>query len=447
MSIDERKSEELSQKVAAFGQSVDQWLQERRAQREFRIHSSQLNAIEALLSGLRAGITRELNAAVNNRSLLAQAMSIENMILAGYQIWEFYRPKMAQRLESQFEDYLRIADEFAWLCYRPVRDTVFGNRPEAKEPPLVYLNAEWSPFLKERNRRYQVEGVPNALLSKQPDFDRAVAQLPFPVIGVPWYQTGFLPGGLTIAHEVGHAVVADCGLQDKLGNAMEGVSHAIRRKQWEAWAEELFADAYGCLSAGPAFAFSLADTLAADRATVNSAQETQYPSHSLRIRLNCALLVQTGHKDRAAELWNQWAQQYPAPYPWLSYEGDVDTVAEGLLNVPITQANGSTAPLHTLLSFGPASDAAAQGYADEMKVVGLLKTNPDLRVMWAASRISYESDPVGFVRRDGKVPILASRFGDRMRKVCLDNLRSGEVAPNKNRLRYLENLGEQLLLN
>lgn len=447
MNLAQRKSEELSQKVAAFGQGVDEWLKERRAQPAFKIHSSQLNAVEALLSGVRGGIAGELNAAVKNGSVLAQAMSIESMILAAYQIWDFYRPKMAQRMETQFQKYLRIADEFAWLCYRPVRDKVFASGPKAKEPPLVYLNAEWSPFVKERSHRYQVEGAPSALLSRQPDFSKAVAQLPFPVIGVPWFQTGFLPGGLTIAHEVGHVLVADCGLHGLLGAAMEGVKDASRQSQWQAWSEEMFADTYGCLAVGPAFAFSLAGTLAADRATVNAAQEIQYPPHSLRIRLNQILLNKTGHQQSAAELWEDWSGQYPEPYPWSAFEEDLDGVAERLLNVSIPFADGGSAPLRTLLSFPSSLYEAAKTFAEETRQ-NLFGSAPELRVRWAAAQVCYRSDPSGFVKNQASqanLPNLASRFLDRMRKVCLDNLRTGEVLPNQDRLRYLKNLGESLL--
>ena len=155
----------------------------------------------------------------------------------------------------------------------------------------MYLNAGWSPFVKERNREYQVDSVPRALLRSQPDFAKALAQLPFPLVGVPWYQAGFLPGALTIAHEVGHAVEADCGLTEAISVAIDdAVTDPERRKDWLSWASEIFADTYGCLCAGPAFAYSLADTLAADRATVNSSKDPGYPPRSLRIMLNCAMI-------------------------------------------------------------------------------------------------------------------------------------------------------------
>jgi len=209
----------------------------------------------------------------------------------------------------------------------------------------------------------------------------------------------------------------------------------------------MFADACGCLAVGPAFAFALAGTLAADRATVNSAQEVQYPPHSLRIRLNQSLLAKTGHQPSAAELWDDWSRQYPEPYPWSAFEEDIDTVAEGLLNTSIPFVDGGSAPFRTLLSFPSSSHDAAKTFAEETRQ-NVLASAPDLRVRWAAAQIAYRSDPAGFVTNQAaqaNLPNIASRFLDRMRKVCLDNLRRGEALPNRDRLRYLANLGESLL--
>ncbi len=444
MSVADRKSEELAQKAAAFGAEVDDWLKERRGQSGFRVHSSQLDAIEAVLAGLRQGIAAELKAAVEQGAVLPKAVGIENMILSGYQVWDFYRPKLGQRLETQFQRFLRIADEFAWACYKPFRDAIFGDGPEAKEPPLVYLNADWSPFVKERNREYQVDSVPQALLTRQPDFAKAVARLPFPVIGVPWFQAGFLPAGLTIAHEVGHAVVADGGLQARLVEGMAVVADAQRRAQWEAWSEEMFADMFGCISVGPSFCSSLADTLAADRATVNAAQEAQYPPHSLRIKLNSAMLRRLGHQKAADDLWTDWSQQYQPPYPWSDYESDVDAVAAALLAVRVARAGGEPCELTKLLWFTPDAYAAADQFAKdtEQKIAG---KRPEVRGMWAGARISYERNPALFTSAAKGQTSIAERFTDRMRAACLDNLRAGEGPAHKGRRKYLESLGGEIL--
>jgi hypothetical protein len=445
MTIAERKSEELGQKLAAFGDGVDVWLKERRKLPQFRIHASQLDAIEAILAGLRAGVARKLENAKSQNAVLARAEGIEEMILAGYQIWEFYRPKLAQRLEPQFERFLRIADEFAWACYQPVRDAVFGSTERAKEPPLVYLNPNSSPILKERKREYEVESVPSVLLERNADFVKAVAQLPFPVIGVPWYQVGFLPAGLTIAHEVGHAVEADCDLTTPIKKVAEAVSDRKRRSDWAEWAGEMFADAYGCLCAGPSFAYALADTIAADRTTVDGWQEGPYPPHSLRIFVNCRILERLSYEADGVGLWKQWSGQYPPPHSWSAYADDVDAIGSALLGLTVKRIKRTPALLRKLLAFPAKWDSVAK-YAEKARK-GITSAPPNMRVMWAASRVAYADDPPAFGARDTKERNVSEVFFERMRGACSDDFRKGEQKSTvKGRAEYLHGLGESLAI-
>lgn len=438
MIVENRKREELRQKLAALCGAVDNWLAARRGPPDFRIHASQLQAIESVLSGVRNGIGRELEPGVEG-PILARASGIEEMILAGYQIFEFYRQKFAQRLEGQFQKHLRIADEFAWACYKPVRDAVFGTGASAKEPPLVYLNAGWSPFVKERNREYQIDSVPRALLITQPDFKKAVAQLPFPVIGIPWYQAGFLPGALTIAHEVGHAVESDCELTIPLSESIAAaVPDSKCKNDWLSWSSEVFADAYGCLCCGPAFAWSLADVLAADRSTVDGAQDADYPPRSLRILLNCEMLDQLKHRKEAVKLFKHWTGQYEGPYSWSAYRGDLREVAQALLHVPVKRAKGKPAPLAKVIGFPPAWDKDARRFAEEtMKQIGGQQDN--MRVSFAAVQHAYGMDPANFAAA-------APRFVDRLRKACRDDVRHGEGKAPVGRVELLRDQGEGWLV-
>jgi hypothetical protein len=435
MEFPEQKAEELRQKFAAFGSAVDAWLMARRGPAAFRIHQSQLAAVESILKGVRKAIERALAPAPDAAPLLSRAEGIEEMILSGYQIWEFYRPKFAQRLETQFQKHLRIADEFAWSCYMPVRDAVFGAGVGAKEPPLVYLNAGWSPFVKERNREYQVESVPRALLRSVADFGKALAQLPFPVIGVPWYQAGFLPGALTVAHEVGHAVESDCGLTEALAEALAGAtSDAGRKNDWLSWASEIFADGYGCLCAGPAFVWSLANTLASDGTTVNSARDAGYPPRSLRILLNCTMLEQLGHKTAAAKLREHWTRQYPEAPSWSAYRQDLNQVARALLNVPVTRARDRPAPVSRLVEFSPKFDKDARQFAADT-LAGDDAQRDNMRVSFAAVQHAYGMDPL-------KYASCAQRFVDRLWKSCPDDIRHGEVNAPQGRAEMLSKLGQ-----
>jgi hypothetical protein len=435
MTFTERKEESLRQKLAALTSAIDTWMTERRGSKAFHIHHSQLAALEDLLRGVRGGIELELQEASASGQLLARAPDLEEMILAGYQIWEFYRAKFAQRLEIQFQKHMRIADEFAWACYQPLRDAVFAATVHAKEPPLVYLNSGWSPFVKDRNREYQVDSVPRALLRSQPDFRKALAQLPFPLVGVPWYQAGFLPGALTIAHEVGHAVDSDCGLTDAIWAAVsDAVTDAERRKDWVSWASEIFADAYGCLCAGPSFASSLADTLAADYSTVNGAMDSGYPPRSLRILLNCQMIGQLGHVTAAATLRQQWLAEYHTPDDGSQYEPDLVPVAKALVQLKVSLAQGRQAPLCKLIKFSRQMDNDARRFAqDTLDDVSAKQDN--MRVGFAAVQHAYATDPVTF--RDA-----SQRFVDRLWKSSPDDVRHGEKPPPEGRRALVQNLGK-----
>jgi hypothetical protein len=65
-------------------------------------------------------------------------------------------------------------------------------------------------------------------------------KVPFPVIGVPWYQMAHLPDMVSICHEIGHVVEDDLALTDNLQRVVgEGVGPA-RKAYWCAWQRELF---------------------------------------------------------------------------------------------------------------------------------------------------------------------------------------------------------------
>ena len=79
---------------------------------------------------------------------------VEQQILAVHRIWEFFRAKLAQRLETGFAAFLSCADELAWACYEPARALAYPDpvSNERREPPLVFFNGGWSPFAVARDR-------------------------------------------------------------------------------------------------------------------------------------------------------------------------------------------------------------------------------------------------------------------------------------------------------
>jgi hypothetical protein len=448
MTLAERKACELEQKIASFGTALDRWLDDHKA-KGFLIHTSQMNAIQAIFSGLQGGLKDLFEEARADGAILGRAMSIEQTILSAYQVWEFYRGKFAQREDPNYQPYLRIADEFAWACYilaRPPREIEQGL---VKEPPLVYLNSGWSPFVKSRDREYQVESVPRALLEREPNFNRAVSQLPFPLIGIPWYQIGFLPAGVAIAHEVGHVIELECCLTKPLHEAIRAAVHPDRADDWLGWASEIFADLYGCLCVGPAFVRSLAETLTAAASRVDAASDPAYPSPWLRVLLNCRMLFLLHHTAQATALAADWLHAYPSTGTWTAYEVDLDPLVTALLAIRIVFKPGVGGPLSKLAYFSPEQENAANECSQ-----AILKQNrstpQNLRVLFAAASIAYLAEPVDFFRAlekgPGKWKSPADRFRGEMSTLCRDDKRSGELARPPDRREALRTWGASLLL-
>ena len=220
-------------------------------------------------------------------------------ILGLFRIWEFLRSKLAQRREPNFRTQLWLADEFAWLCYKPIYDRGF------KEPPLVFLNGGYSPFTLTRKTEFQAESVPQELIQDQKLIE-AMASLPFPVIGVPWYQAQNVAELPVIGHELGHSVEADLDLEGDLNEAIaKAVKDPDRRSCWLDWRSEVFADVYGSLACGPSFVSTLAEFLSAE-----DPDDTpdEYPPPAVRFEFNLAVLRSLDFPVEAEQLAQQWGQ-------------------------------------------------------------------------------------------------------------------------------------------
>jgi hypothetical protein len=296
MTTSERSSSILNRKFAALQTAVTPWLNAVHEHKKFPRMTSQTAAAVDLLHGVLAGI----EGAIAAGTLAAPA--IENRILGGYQFWNVFRYKFAQRFEDPLERFLKAADELAWLCYRPARNAALGaDDPKAKEPPLVYFSNEASPFIDPRGDRFQPEGMPEYLI-KSYGWPEASRRQPFAMIGVPWFQLGFLPGALAIAHEVGHSVEGDFALAGSLDSLIETAAPA-RTATWKAWRGEMFADLWGCLALGPAFVSALAETIWPPYAADPDSTSREYPPAPLRIWWNSQVLENMHLPAKMTDFW------------------------------------------------------------------------------------------------------------------------------------------------
>ncbi|MGJ4971941.1 hypothetical protein ACQR1N_28400 [Bradyrhizobium sp. HKCCYLRH1073] len=361
---------EFSRKLAALTDEVEAWISETKTSPNFQRHKSQVEAFAEMLGVIR----KELERPLVDR---ADASDGAKVLLGLFRIWEFLRAKLAQRRETRFQSFLRIADEYAWLCYQPIYNHGM------KEPPLVFLNGGYSPFTLVRRSRFQAESVPQELIRGRALIN-AMENLPFPVIGVPWYQYDNYADLTVIGHEVGHSIEADLGLTQPIKDAIAAAVHdEVRSRRWMGWGSEAFADLYGVMAGGVAFISALANFLAHEDPC---AETPGYPPVPLRVRFNIAALEGLNGSDReTATLRSRWEVAFPLPVDQVNYCGDLIPLVANLLD-GIT--NGKQ-KLRDWLPF-KADHLRAHALANDALASNFVKNEESFSALAVAYRLGYD---------------------------------------------------------
>ena len=335
IALAERKQVALQQKIDSLRDEFCQWRMVTEESAEFEKHQTQVIALTGHLEGLWQ-TTQDLFAeARSEKTVLADSRNIESLLLGLRRIWEFFRSKLVQRRDPSMRPFLQAADELAWACYRPVLDRYPAAR---RQPPLVFLNGGLSPYALSRDQAFVAESVPGETLGGA-TYDPILQHLPFAMIGVPWHQVAHLPDLPVVAHETGHAVENDfkllpfalVNIETELGTGSPHLAH------WKAWSREVFADLWGCLTLGPAYASSLADFLASGRVEIDNeiaSELGKYPTTHLRIVICIEALERLGFAIEASNLETQWRSEY-APATMARFEDDVPKVVEAILAQPL----------------------------------------------------------------------------------------------------------------
>ena len=272
----------------------------------------------------------------------------------------------------------------------------------------MFLNGGYSPFILTRHKQFQAEVVPQELIVDR-TLQQAMASLPFPVIGVPWYQVTTYADLTVLGHEVGHSVEVDLHLTPSLDEAIrDAITDPMRRGQWLLWRAELFADLYGCLCGGPAFVSTLADFLSAEEQANTPAE---YPAPSIRFAFNLAVLAGEGHDVTA--LSETWEAIYPAEGGAVAQE--ISDVAARMLTV--TKAAAA-------IRFGTESEKSAHELARNVVTKNdQIAGRHDLRVLIAAYRHGFD---IALATKGGDLSRLV-KFEAPMHGAVDKDLRSGET--------------------
>jgi hypothetical protein len=360
----------LRQRLLALARELRHWkaVSRRSGLPLFWTHNSQIRAFALIIHNLSAAIYRNTR---DPEFTADDARANARDVLALFRIWEFFRGKLAQRLDDRHAESLELADEFAWVCYQAAAAQIY------KEPPLMFLNGGFSPLTLPRNRRFDPEYVPNELIQGD-EFTAATARLPFPVIGIPWYQA-VAPWELpVIAHEVGHSIEGDLRLENDLRHRIEvAVANPEHRERWKGWCTEIFADFYACRAMGPVFVSNLAEFL---EGAGLADTDKSYPPASVRLGLNLEFLGDE-FPEQVVKLRQRWAAMLEIPAEYRDYaDTEAPRVAKEFASLQLGLTRFSANDYRNAYTL--ASHALAPNRIDGLH---------DVRTVAAALRIAYDA--------------------------------------------------------
>ncbi|XXT23815.1 hypothetical protein WME94_19955 [Sorangium sp. So ce429] len=397
-----RKAAEMRHKLDSLTREIDDWKARSAAGQPLEKHNTQIHRLAAQLGELAARVGERLSGPPSGAGLLGESRDLERLILDAHRLWEFFRSKLALRDVPRFREHLALADDLAWACYEPARRR--ARDEDLKEPPLVFYNGCSSPFVLARGTAYEAEAVEGEGIGSGA-VRQLLQALPIPVVGVPWFQIEHLSDVLVIGHEVGHTVEDDLHLTGRLHALLDGALAEAggvpdRQAAWRAWLGEIFADVYGTLACGPAFAGALADFLAGDPGEVTTERRQprawgHYPTATLRILLVARALKELGFGAESDELRDEWATVYPA-HAMGAFEPDVPRVIGALLGGPYPELQAARLPDLTAFS--------REDHAQATEVAGLALARQAIgvgepRILLAGARLAFARDPAAYAER------------------------------------------------
>jgi hypothetical protein len=150
-------------------------------------------------------------------------------------------------------------------------------------------------------------------------------------LSLPWYQAGYLPGAILIAHEVGHLLEREFELSDFISSALARAPLRFPNS-WHGWAGEIFADVYGTLAMGPAFVGALIDLLANSSISTQRHFGGSYPTSALRVELVLTTLTEIKGRSASDPLWESWQATYDRPHAMRELSVDVAKVVDAILS-------------------------------------------------------------------------------------------------------------------
>lgn len=316
----------------ALARELDLWQTRTVEEPVFQVHRSQIIRICRTLASAREQIglpDSDAEAAGDVATVLRNLGTRREQLHTLHLLWNFYRHKLIQRNQPDFQTFLRAADDMAWACYEPFVSALTEPAGALKEPPLTFLSMEPAPFAQARKSSFLPPGLSSL---SQRRLYASLRRMPVPLIGLPWLHVGHLPDLILIAHEVAHIIADDLELDREFAPLLASVT-AIpdsRKSHWQAWLDEVFADVVGVLGGGAGFGFGLLRALAGDASTIigeSADPRGAYPPKRVRM----AIVRQTARQlHLSTDFAAVWEDSYgPVNSP---YEPDIEPLVSALLS-------------------------------------------------------------------------------------------------------------------
>jgi hypothetical protein len=391
-----RKTAELRAHVNSLDRELTRWIEEADGKRKpLRRHFTQIGAISGTLRELAEQVLEDLDGPQGDW-IFETAPDVERHVLDLHRLWGFFRDKLALRYATPFADALLVADDLAWACYEPAQQFIPAGR--RREPPLVYFSSGATPFLMPRGTPYVVEPLPDGK-HRAPPFAKLVDGMPIALVGLPWFEVEYVPDLPVIAHEVGHAVESDLGLEAAVEALLLGAVNPEHVDAWRAWRQEVFADLYGVLALGPSYAATLSALLAThprdvvDETARKGDEWGSYPTRTLRVLLVACALDTIGFTVEAKQVACEWRAVYEThKYP--AFEQDVGPAIRALLNTKYPLLGCK--PLTDILCFGSTEQTETALVKGQLAKGFAPNAAEHIRPLVAGARLAHQDPERGY---------------------------------------------------
>jgi hypothetical protein len=294
LSSNRARRDQAEDAIDRLDADIQAWLRHRRDRDARGQHRSQLDAVEALVSGGAARLrqaVRLVDLGQPSGDLFDECRLHELRILWLARVWYYFRDKFDQRDDPLVGPVLEAADDVVWSCHQPIYRQAADWAPDVKNgpAPLPYIEPWYSP------QAFPAELVPADLRSEvDVGFLREfLNRLPIPVVRLqpacitaPWWL-------IYLGHEVGHhiqfGILPEMGLVDRFREAVGAavLSHGGSDEdaaRWRRWSPEIFADLFALLMLGDRFVWAMVE-LELQAADAMFARRPAYPSAAVRLWL------------------------------------------------------------------------------------------------------------------------------------------------------------------